>query len=56
VWWCRPAIPDKWRLRQEDYKFEASQGDTVSKKITKKYSLIFLLAELPPLKKIYSTR
>lgn len=31
VWWCTPVNPGCGRLRQEDLKFKASLGYTVSK-------------------------
>jgi hypothetical protein len=33
---AHPAIPALWRLRQEDYEFEGSSGNTKKKKERKK--------------------
>lgn len=32
LWWCMPAVPAFWRLRQEDFEFQDSLVITPSKK------------------------
>jgi hypothetical protein len=48
-WWCMPVIPELWRMKQEDHKFEASWTvlwDAVSKN---KQKMVFTLSQNPSL-------
>lgn len=31
-WWCTPRDPSTWELRREDYEWEISLGNLVTKK------------------------